>query len=86
MPGEEVKVADTGGVAAVRGGTLKSEGALSTSMPMTADRRIALQDEDQGDPESDVYVREGSRVTHYHRDADCRTLRPPYEPIERSAA
>lgn len=53
---------------------------------MNSDERIALQDEDQGNPESDVFVRAGSRVTHYHADPDCRTLRPPYEPVDRSAA
>lgn len=55
-------------------------------MPMKADERIALQDDDSGDPESDVFVRRGSRVTHYHEDPDCRTLREPFEPTTRAAA
>lgn len=41
---------------------------------LTRDERIALQDDDRGEPSDQVHVRRGSKVTHYHDDADCRTL------------
>jgi len=52
---------------------------------LTRDERLALQEDDDGDPDETVYVRSGSKVTHYHDDSDCRVAES-VDSISRSAA